>query len=368
MLHEESTMKSRFLVLTAMLLAASAALADDIYIKSGTTELKVPNATIRSIKDGQIFYSTGARETNRDLSTILRIEATGEDKFNAAEKAFAAAMAMSDEKAAMPKFAEAVSGYQSAMSSSKQWLKDYATMRMQVAAPRSGRFDIALTAWLAMLPKDATGAMKNKPPFNMLEKDNNYLAAAIKSLKSAAGGTSKAEERRAILDLLADLQQYTGDEEGAMATQMQLADLGGDPALKAKIKVRIARGLLNKKNAAEAKKQLADVDPAVLPETDRTEYDFVTAELDGSAINAGTNADTLKDVAIKYMRVVAANPSSPEAGASLLKVAEIHELLKEPETALKIYKQVAREHANTPAGEAAGKSVERLGKSAASNN
>ena len=49
----------------------------------------------------------------------------------------------------MAKFAEAVSGYQSAMASNKQWLKDYATIRMQTAAPRSGRFDIALNAWLS---------------------------------------------------------------------------------------------------------------------------------------------------------------------------------------------------------------------------
>jgi TolA-binding protein len=42
-------------------------------------------------------------------------------------------------------------------------------------------------------------------------------------------------------------------------------------------------------------------------------------------------------------------------------VAEILVRLKEPETALKVYRQVAREHANTPAAQAAQKNIERLG-------
>jgi len=68
------------------------------------------------------------------------------------------------------------------------------------------------------------------------------------------------------------------------------------------------------------------------------------------------------------MEGVAGSPTSRNPGAALRMVAEIHETLKEPETALKIYQQVAREHANTPAGEAAQKSVERLGKTAAAGN
>ena len=70
--------------------------------------------------------------------------------------------------------------------------------------------------------------------------------------------------------------------------------------------------------------------------------------------------DEWKDLAIEYMRVVSGFPTSQNAGTALLKVGEIHETLKEPETALKIYTQVAREHANTPLGQAAQKNVERL--------
>jgi hypothetical protein len=361
-------MNSRILALIAGALVGSAALADDVYVKSGASELPLKNVTIRMVKDGQIFFTLNGRETNRDIDVVNRIEVVGEDKFNAAEKSFAAALVTSDEKAAMPKYADAVNGYQSAMSSNKQWLKDFAAARLEIAAPRSGRFDLGLSAWLASLPKDPALAMKKKPQFSMLEKNNAYLTNAIKTLKTAANSSGKPDERRAILDLLSEIQTYTGDEDGAMATQIALAELGGDPALKAKIKTRIARGLIGKKDFAGAQKQLADVDPSVLHEIERAEYEFVSAEIDGQAINANTNADTLKDVAIKYMRVVAANPTSADAGESLLQVAKIHELLKEPETALKIYKQVAKEHANTPAGEAAGKSVERLGKTQANGN
>jgi len=66
--------------------------------------------------------------------------------------------------------------------------------------------------------------------------------------------------------------------------------------------------------------------------------------------------------------VVAGFPQSPQAGPALLKVAQIHETLKDPETALKIYQQVAREHANTPAGTTAQERVQQLGKTSAAGN
>src|SRR5258707_2623769 len=104
---------------------------------------------------------------------------------------------------------------------------------------------------------------------------------------------------------------------------------------------------------------------AALGDSARADVTFILAECRAARLQANSPGDEWRDVAIDYMKVVAGSPTSPNAGAALLKVAEIHETLKEPETALKVYQQVAREQANKPAGEAAQKGGERLGETAA---
>jgi TolA-binding protein len=155
-----------------------------------------------------------------------------------------------------------------------------------------------------------------------------------------------------------------GDFEGANKTLETRASLGGSPEEVAITSVKIAQADAAARRYDAAMERLKKVNLSALPDSARADALYVMAECKSAKLQPNSPPDEWKDAAIDYMKVVAGFPANPNAGAALLKVAEIHETLKDPETALKIYQQVAREHAETPAGQAAQKSIQRLGKTA----
>lgn len=342
--------------------------ADDIDVRSGQSEMTTKNITVRSVKDGEVYYTTAGagRETHKPIGEVLRLELTGETQFNAAEKAFAEARSTKDEAAARQKFGDAVSGYSSTLgSTTKTWLRDYIAARMQVAGPRSGRFDAALAGWKAVAEKDPAAAMKAKPSTEGIDPKSQYLANAAKDLQaSAAAAQGKPELRRAYLDLLLDVQTAMGDTEGAIKTAEAKVQLSGTPAEMAELLLRQAENDVANKRYDAAAERLGRADLSALPDATRGDATFLLAECRAAKLQPTAPPDQWKDVAIDYMRVVAGYPTSTSAAAALLKVAEIHETLKDPDTALKVYQQVAKEYGNSPAAQTAKQSIERLGKQA----
>jgi tetratricopeptide (TPR) repeat protein len=224
-----------------------------------------------------------------------------------------------------------------------------------------------MAASRTMEDKDPASAAKAKPSLEGMDPKSQYLATAAKDLQSIASATSNPGAKRVYLELLGDVQTLMGDAEGAAKTAEMRVSLGGTPEEVAELAVRqAALDVANKKYDAALEK-LGKVNLTTLGEGARGEAAFLTAECKAGKAGAAAAPDQLKEIALDYMRVVAGYPSSPNAGAALLKVAEIHETLKEPETALKIYQQVAREHPNTPAAQAAQQALQRLGKSASTN-
>lgn len=354
--------------LGCLTICAGAARADDVYVRSGkeAAELPFKNVTISKVKDGELYFALSTRESHRPIAEISRLELTGETQFNAAEKAFADARVAKDEAVAKTKFGESIGGYVATLgSTNKPWLKDYVAVRMQIAAPRSGRFDMALAGWKAMVEKNPAEALKAKPSVEGIEKTSQYLAAGAKDLLTAANGSSKPEAQKAYLELLEDVQTAMGDTDAAAKTMERRVTLGGTPEEVAEIGVKLALiDLANKKPDAAAER-VGKVNLALLNDATRADATYVLAEAKAAKLPPTAPQDAWKDLAIEYMQVVAGFPNSPNAAPALLKVAEIHETLKEPETALKIYQQVVREHANTPAAQAAQKGVDRLGGKAA---
>ena len=349
--------------------AGGSARGDDIFLKSGpqANELPLKNVTITRIKDGELYYMVGNAERHRPIGEI-RVELTGDTQLNAAEKAFAEARIVKDEAAAKGKFSEAVNGYSTTLASTnKPWLKEFAAIRMQIAAPRSGRFDVALQAWMTMVDKDPAAATKSKPSLDGIDPKSTYLVNGAKTLSVAANGSPKPDARRAYLDLLLDVQTVMGDVEGANKTLETRVTMGGTPEEVADLMVKLAQTDVANKKYDTAAERLKKVNLAALSDAGRADATYILAECKAVKLQPTSPPDEWKDLAIDYMKVVAGFPTSINAGPALLKVAEIHETLKEPETALKIYQQVAREHANTPAGQAAQKGIERLGKTAARN-
>ena len=349
-------------------LLAGAAAADDLYIRSGSAgaELALKGATIKYVKDGELHYTVNGRDSHRKIEDISRIDVPGDTQFNAAEKAFADARAAKDDAAAKAKYSEAVTGYTQTMgSASKPWMKDYAALRLQVAAPKSGRFDAALEAWRSMVEKDPASAMQSKPPLDGIDPKSQYLANGAKALEVWAKGSTKVEAQRAFLDMLGDVQTAMGDADAAAKTLELRAAAGGTPEEVADVALRLALNDLGKKRYDQAAERVGKLNLSVLGEGARADAAYVLAECKSAKMPPTAAPEQWKDLAIEYMRVVAGSPASQNAGPALLRVAEIHEAIKDPDTALKIYQQVARDHANTATGQAAQKGAERLGKTAA---
>jgi tetratricopeptide (TPR) repeat protein len=358
----------RLLAVSTLVLGlwADSVRADDIYLRSGkTAELKLSNITVRMVKDGELHYTANSRDSHRPIVDISRLELTGETAFNAAEKAFSDANVAKDAAAAKPKYAEAVSGYTNTMNSTnKPWLKDYVSLRMQVAAPKSGRFDVALDAWKVMVEKDPLGAAKAKPSIDDIDPKSQYLTNAAKALQVWANGSPKPEARRTFLDLLYDIQLKLGDVENANKTLEARVAAGGTPEEQAEVAVKLAMSDLAAKRYDGVLDRGGKVNAALLNDAARGDLVYALAEAKSSKMAPTSPPDAWKDLAIEYMRAVAGAPQGPHAANALLRVGEIHETLKEPDTAVKIYQAVAREYAATPAAQAAQKNLERLGKTA----
>jgi tetratricopeptide (TPR) repeat protein len=345
------------------------ALADSVFLRSGpqAAELELKNVTFTRVKDGDIYYNVGTREAHRAIGET-RLELTGETKFNEAENAFSAAVMAKDEAAAKKKYAAAAEAYEAtAGSTNKPWLKEFIQLRMLIAGPKSGDISRAVKSWMMMVDKDPAEALKHKPSLDKVDPKSTYLTESAKLLSAAEKATSKPDARRAILDMLGDIQMAMGDNEGANKTLITRTTLGGTPEEVAALSVIIARNDVANKNYDAAMDRLKNVNLAALPDPVRADALYILAQCKGAKLQPASPGDEWKDLAIDYMKVVAGYPSSANAGEALLKVAEIHETLKDPDTALKVYRQVAREHAGTPAGQAAQKSIERLSKTAARN-
>ncbi|HSI36972.1 MAG: tol-pal system YbgF family protein [Phycisphaerae bacterium] len=352
---------------------APATLADVVVVKSGArgASLTYKNATVTNVKDNEIYFTAeSGAQTHKRVADIISLEITNETSFNTAERAFKEATDAETKGDATAKrlFGEAATGYQAAVKSSKPWLRDFASARLQIVAPKSGRFDIAVDSWIAMVTRDAASAAKAMPELDAVDPKSNYLTEGLKKLTTAKNGTSKVDEKRAYLGLIGAIQRHMNDPEAEVRTQGELVQIGGSPQEKAEYELLIARHEFAKKNVDAAAAALAKVDPSLLNENSKADLLFINSEIKAGKLGAAGTPDAWKDLALEYMRVVALHESNPNSGAALLKVAEIFETrLKEPETAMKVYRQVAREHQNTPAATAAQKAIDRLAKSAASN-
>lgn len=363
--------RNLILFMLGCMVTVSTTFADDVYLRSGkeAKELGLKNVTIRSVKNGDLYYQVNTIEAHRPIGEISRLVLSGDTQFNAADKAFSEAVVTKDEAVAKAKYSDAVTGYNATLgSTNKPWLKDYIAQRMQIAAPRSGRFDAALAAWKAMVEKDPVAALKSKPSVEGIDPKSQYLANAAKDLVASANGAARPEVRKAYLDLLGDVQTAMGDTEGAIKTAEMRVSLGGTPEEINDLALKQAQNDFANKRYDQAEARLDKLKMALLPDATRAEATYMLAECRAAGLQPTSPRDQWKDLAIDYMKVVAGFPQSPEAGPALLKVAQIHETLKDPETALKIYRQVAREHANTPAGATAQESVQRLAKTSAAGN
>jgi TolA-binding protein len=346
---------------TLLTLASAGARADTLWIGStGTGAIQITNAKITKVERGLIFFTTSGSETSRELNRVQKINIDGEPAFNVAEEAFADG-----------KFPAAVDGYlRTVRSATKPWLKDWSAARLLAAADKANRFDAAATAYIALVTRDPANAAVQRPL--LPAERSTFLDGAANEVNAALGTANLTDDQRVgLLGFLVDIQRSRGDK----AAEDQAADkldeiLAKDPTKPAaaaaitRRKLQSARAALDAKEFARAASEIVANRNAFTDPAQQADALFILAEAKNGQVAGKNDPPVLKDVALAYMRVVANFRDVPsaktQAAEALLKTAEIYERLHEPQTAAKVYAQVATEFPDTPAAANAKQAAQRL--------
>lgn len=343
---------SSILTLGWMLVGRQTAKADSIFAGN----LETQNVTIKEVKGDSLVYEISGRVSEKPVDRITRVIATNETPLNAAETDFAA-----------QKWNQAVDGYQRAIrTSTKQWVKDWAALRLVSAASQSGRFDAAAAAYILTLLKNPTGPT-SRPA--MPEAKSTFLDSAVADVNTTLSDPKLTiDQKRALIGFLIDLQQARQDTAGEDAAFAQLARLPGSDAndpgvrrMQARRKLQSAQRALDAKSYAQAMSEI-DSNRIMFVETSQ-QADALYIIAQARLGQAGSDANNLKDAALAFMRVVALakdEPGSPHVVDSLQKTAGILEQINDRESAVKLYQQIAAQYPDQPAAAAARSSIQRL--------
>ena len=357
----------RWTVVVGVLLLGSLASADTIWIGSAPPKgqgLKLANVKIMRIENGNlVFQSSGGAVTTRELSRVAKIVLDDNDTFNKAEDLFVE-----------EKWEKAADAYSKILSSgAKDWIKTRATQQLIKSASQSGRFDLETTGW-------TLSVLASKEPENiarpaMPPADSKYLDMASARIQSALNTAGITEpQRTAMLFFLLDI--YTAKNDTAQRTKIlaALEQAMSRPGSNVPPTVRMELVLSGARAALADKKYdkvLADIEANRTLITDPMQQAtalYFVAEAKNGLASDKDDPTALKDVALAYMTVVAHFKDLPDRPAfvaeSLLKVGQIHERLKEPQTAMAVYKQVQDQYPNTPSAKQAAARIQELKKNA----
>jgi TolA-binding protein len=248
-------------------------------------------------------------------------------------------------------------------------VKDRSAFRLLDAAAKSGRFDAAVKAYIAMVQRDPAAAAKNRPA--MPAAGSTYLDTGIKLVNSALDNSKLADEQKsALLGFVIDLNTAKGDSKAADAASDELLKLTArnpnDPnsgrAL-AQVQLRKAKAALDQKQYDQVMQLIESSKAQINDPQQQDEALFMLAEAKYAIAQTKGDPDALKDAALAYMRVVANFkdlPGAPHVNECLMKTAAIYEKLKEPDEAIGIYQQLADQHQDAATAEQAKASIDRL--------
>lgn len=343
------------------LLPAGGARADALWLDNTSGAPLFANARITKVEKGTIYFVINGNETSRELAKIGRISVDDEPALTAAETAYAA-----------QKWDDAVDGYERVVrATAKPWARDWATTRLIDAAAKSGRFDSAVTGYLALVQKDPTAAAMAKPA--LPPGKSTYLDTAVQQVDKAlsAGQRLSDEQKTQLLTFLIELHAARGDAAAGNAAAERLDEiLARDPNNPAAARAAVRRKL----QSAERSLATGKPDEAIsavemardlfVEPADQAEAMFLVAEARNAKAQApGADRLALQDAALAYMRV-AANfkdaPGRPRVAAALAKAAELCARLNEKEAAIRLYDEVARDFPDDPAAGPAAQAAARL--------
>jgi tetratricopeptide (TPR) repeat protein len=306
--------------------------------------IKVDGLKVQGVKDGKLTYVTDqGMNASKPFAKVPEINIDGEANFNAAESAFAKG-----------DFDAAISAYQTVLqSSSKDWILARAAIRLIAAAKVKNRYDAQVAAYVALLQKDPATAAANKPA--EAPEHSQYLDAALASIGKALDNSHLEDAQKStLLTLQLQINQAKGDNAAVLSTLQQLNALGGaSDEMKATLKIADAQVAYQNKQYPQA---IADIEQnkALFTDPDQqVDALFILAQAKYAANGDNADPDTLKDLAINFMRVVTFGSQlndRPHVAESLYQTGQIEEQLKEPAVAAGLYGQIAKDraYANSP--------------------
>jgi hypothetical protein len=363
----------------------SPAVADTVWtLASGPNAKPFPrkNVKIEGISaDGLLFRSVSQDRAAepRPLTEIHHLEVDDEPALNAAETAYVA-----------QKWDDAVAGYQKTIGASrKDWVKQFATIRLITAAEKSGKFSAAASAYAALVQRDVKSAENAKPD---IPKDKKAeLPPAINAVKAALGNARLAAPQKAALQaFLAELyiangqlkeaQSLDSSSPAAVTAAPAPTPTGaarretGTPAAPAPaapaankgqidLKLQLARASLEQKKYQDAIDAIDSVAPSLTEPAQQADALFCVAE--AKAGLAGDDPAKLKDAALAYMRIVAHfkdDADAPHVAEALYKTGAMLEQAKLLPDALAAYQAVQAEHKGAPQAKEAAAAAARVQK------
>ncbi len=321
----------------------AAVMADAVWISSGGgNPLKYPNVTIEKIDSGNLVYRTAARETRKSVADITQIEVDGEPALNAAEEAFV-----------KEDWSAAVDGYlKTVRATTKDWLKNWADVRLLQSANKAHRFDAATTAYLSLVATDPALATQLKP--SVPDAKSPYLEAAASQAEQAAAAQGlNNDQKAAIYTFLLDVYRAKGDSAKALDAADRLASLGGaSPQTLAAVKLGKAQIELDAKRYDKALALIQENRGVFVDPKQQADALFVIAECKQHLADK-SDKNAMMDAALAYMRVVADFESldnKHQVAVSLLRTADILSEIGQPKEALSLYSRVAADNPKDPAG------------------
>jgi tetratricopeptide (TPR) repeat protein len=330
------------------------ALADTITYRSGTARPLDMEVVIQGLDpaNNELKYVSRQSGTagHKPLEQIVTIKAQNEKTLSDAEEAFAAG-----------KWDDAARLYSRALDSDRDWVRSRAVVRLVEAANKSGQFGPAAKAYVELIKVNPATAATIKPTVPTDKPD--AVKPAMDDVDRALGGQLQPTQKELLQNFKAELLIASG--RGADAQKMLSSPTAAPAAPNAPAGQTYAaatpadanqRHILADRALLAADQAMRSKDyPRVVSDIEASKTAFVDPVQQAKALYlvaqakeqlAGADPAKLQDAAIAYMRVVAhfeGKPAGADVPASLWKVAEIQERLKNTDEALQVYTQLAND-------------------------
>ena len=352
-------------VLVGIVLLAGRSRADSVTIQKAGDQNSVTYSDVKitNIHGAAIVFTTSSgTSVKTDLSTVTTMTIDDEPQFNQATKDYAA-----------NNYTQAVDEFdQTIQSTGKSWLKAYCEPLFTDAANKAGRFDKAVEGFIWLVQNQPDVASVHRPPAP--GPDTASLDGIAQSLSDAADASGMSNQQQSmLLGLLLDVDRARNDTQAIDFVASKLKKLSGDSGTPssdaagialADARLTEASNALSGKNFDQAISIITSAANLFADQRRQADALYILAQAHEGQAQTKDNADTWRDAAIAYMRVVANfkdAPGVPHVADSLLATAMILEShLNQGPKAMKLDQDIQSQYAGTHAADEAAKQLARL--------